>query len=211
MDSDQQIDVYVVCNAQYHDTNFAKLELSKLLGENENINSEVADRFRDVEATANSKLLLTYTCDLRPPLRAGRAVRLSLNNNRRFAPHPTNALLDFVAGRAVTRNLAPKFMALLGSRFIAHPANHRIRIRITDVKHPLTFAIEDFEVEDDEPYYCEPLGEQLMLLEASITNLQWDMFIQMTIPLGRVTRKYINEIGIRIHASPLLRTLRGQT
>ena len=37
MDSDQQIDVYVVCNAQYHDTNFAKLELSKLLGENENI------------------------------------------------------------------------------------------------------------------------------------------------------------------------------
>ena len=102
-------------------------------------------------------------------------------------------------------------MELLGSRFITHPANHRIRIIITDVKHPLTFAIEDFEVEDDEPYYCEPLGEQLMLLEASITNLQWDMFIQMTIPLGRVTRKYINEIGIRIHASPLLRTLRGQT
>tara|TARA_Y100001978_G_C23408531_1_gene298027 strand:- start:384 stop:551 length:168 start_codon:yes stop_codon:yes gene_type:complete len=55
MDSDQQIDVYVVCNAQYRDTSFARLELPKLLAENKNINSEVADRFRDVEATANSK------------------------------------------------------------------------------------------------------------------------------------------------------------
>ena len=64
-------------------------------------------------------------------------------------------------------------MELLGSRFIAHPANQRIKIRVTDVKHPLTPAMEDFEVEDEdededeEPYYCEPLGEQLVLLEAS--------------------------------------------
>ena len=58
-------------------------------------------------------------------------------------------------------------LGLLGSRFIAHPANQRIKIRVTDVKHPLTPAMEDFEVEDEEPYYCEPLGEQLVLLEAS--------------------------------------------
>ena len=65
-------------------------------------------------------------------------------------------------------------MELLGSRFIAHPANQRIKIRVTDVKHPLTPAMEDFEVEDEdedeEPYYCEPLGEQLVLLEASYSE-----------------------------------------
>ena len=67
MASDQQIDVYLVCNARYHDTNFARLELLKLLAENENINTRVADSFRDVDAIANSKLLLTYTCDLVRP------------------------------------------------------------------------------------------------------------------------------------------------
>ena len=58
-------------------------------------------------------------------------------------------------------------MELLGSRFIAHPANQTIDIKVTDVSHPLTENIEDFTVEDEEPYYCEPKGEQLVLLEAS--------------------------------------------
>ena len=85
-------------------------------------------------------------------------------------------------------------MELLGSRFIAHPANQGIKIKLTDVKHPLTFVIEDFEVEDEERYYCEPLGEQFGLLEASITNLRWDMFVQITAPTGKVARKCISEI-----------------
>ena len=33
--------------------------------------------------------------------------------------------------------------------------------------HPITEGIEDFEVEDEEPYYCEPQGKQTVLLEAS--------------------------------------------
>lgn len=168
MESDQQIDVYLVCNARYHDTNFARLELLKLLAENENINTRVADSFRDVEAIANSKLLLTYTCDLRPTLDEQEALSAFLENGGRwFALHATNALLDFVEGKADTPNVAPKFMELLGSRFIAHPANQKIKIRVTDLEHPLTSEIEDFEVEDEEPYYCESTGKQLVLLEAS--------------------------------------------
>ena len=62
------MEVYVVCNARYHDTNSARLRLPKLLAENENVDTKVADSFRDVETMANSKLLLTYTCDLRPTL-----------------------------------------------------------------------------------------------------------------------------------------------
>ena len=58
----------MVCNARYHDTNSARLELRKLLAENENIDTKVADSFRDVEMMANSKLPLTYTCDPRPTL-----------------------------------------------------------------------------------------------------------------------------------------------
>ena len=84
MESDQQIDVYLVCNARYHDTNFARLELLKLLAENENINTRVADSFRDVEAIANSKLLLTYTCDLRPTLDEQDALSAFLENGGRW-------------------------------------------------------------------------------------------------------------------------------
>ena len=66
MTKDQKIDVYLVCNAKYHDTNFARLELLKLLAEDDDIHSRVAENFSDIEAIKDSRLLITYTCDLRP-------------------------------------------------------------------------------------------------------------------------------------------------
>jgi len=167
-DNPQRIDVYLVCNARYHDTNFARLELLKLLAENEDINTEVASDFSHTEAISASTLLITYTCDLRPTEAEQDALANFLERGGRwFALHATNALLDFVDGKADTPDLAPRFMQLLGSRFIAHPANQAIQIRVADRSHPLTTGIDDFEVQDEEPYYCEALGEQHVLLEAS--------------------------------------------
>jgi len=171
MEKDQRIDVYLVCNARYHDTNFARLELLKLLAEHEDINTRVADTFSDTEAIANSKFLITYTCDLRPTLEEQEALGKFLSaGGRWFALHATNALIEFVDGKADTPDLAPKFMELLGSRFIAHPANQTFEVKVTDVQHPLTENLEDFEVHDEEPYYCEPLGEQIVLLEATYSE-----------------------------------------
>jgi len=168
MSKDQKIDVYLVCNAKYHDTNFARLELLKLLSENDDIHTRVAENFSDVEAIANSALLITYTCDLRPTPGEQEALADFIDKGGKwFALHATNALLDFVDGKADTPNEAPKFMEILGSRFIAHPANQKIHVKVTEVDHPLTQNIEDFEVEDEEPYYCEAQGEQIVLLEAS--------------------------------------------
>lgn len=169
MDTNQKIDVYLVCNAKYHDTNFARLELLKLLAENENIHTRVAENFSDVDAIAKSALLITYTCDLRPSLSEQEALREFLHGGGRwFALHATNALLEFVDGGKVdTPDVAPLFMELLGSRFVAHPSNQTIRIRVTGEEHALTAGIDDFEVQDEEPYYCEPLGKQTVLLEAS--------------------------------------------
>jgi type 1 glutamine amidotransferase len=171
MSKDQKIDVYLVCNAKYHDTNFARLELLKLLGENDDIHTRVAENFSDTESIANSALLITYTCDLRPTPEEQEALADFLDKGGKwFALHATNALLDFVDGKADTPNVAPKFMEILGSRFIAHPANQKIHVRVTDIDHPLTQNIEDFEVEDEEPYYCEAQGEQIVLLEASYSE-----------------------------------------
>lgn len=168
MSSNDRVDVYLVVNAKYHDTNFARLELLKLLAEDDNINVRVADTFADVDAIASSSLLITYTCDLRPSEAEQAALADFLSaGGRWFALHATNALLEFVDGKADTPDLAPTFMSLLGSRFIAHPSNQAIHVRVTDVEHELTKGLEDFDVEDEEPYYCEPLGEQTVLLEAS--------------------------------------------
>ena len=58
-------------------------------------------------------------------------------------------------------------MSLLGSRFIAHPSNTSFTIHVKDQEHVLTQGLTDFEVDKEEPYYCEPLGDQHVLLEAS--------------------------------------------
>ena len=168
MQSNQKVDVYLVCNAKYHDTNFARLEILKLLAENEDIHTRVAEDFSDIEAIQNAGLLITYTCDLRPSLaqQAGLAQYLEAGG-RWFALHATNALIEFVNGKPDTPDLAPKFMAMLGSRFVAHPSNTSFEVRVTDIDHPLTAGIDDFEVQDEEPYYCEPIGEQTVLLEAT--------------------------------------------
>ena len=164
--------VYLVCNARFHDTNFARLELLKLLAEHEDIHTQVADSFRDTEAIKASDLLITYTCDLRPSAAEQVALGEFLNaGGHWFALHATNAILEFVDGGKVdTPDVAPDFMHLLGSRFVAHPANQTIQVQVTDVAHPLTEGIADFEVEDEEPYYCEALGEQTVLLEASYSE-----------------------------------------
>ena len=39
----EKIDVCLVCNTKYHDTNFDRLELLKLLAENEDIHKKVAE------------------------------------------------------------------------------------------------------------------------------------------------------------------------
>ena len=171
MQNDQPINVCLVCNARYHDTNFARLELLKLLAEHEDINTRVAEDFSNSEAIAASKLLITYTCDLRPTPEEQDTLDAFLSSGGRwFALHATNALLEFVEGKADTPDLAPKFMEMLGSRFIAHPPNQTIAIHVTDVEHPLTEGVEDFEVHDEEPYYCEALGQQMVLLEASYSE-----------------------------------------
>mgnify|MGYP001326389020 FL=1 len=43
-------------------------------------------------------------------------------------------------------------LELLGGHFIARPANQGIKIKLTDVKHPQTFVIADFEVADEKRY-----------------------------------------------------------
>ena len=56
-------DVYLVVGGKYHDFDFARLELLKLLAEQDVVRVKVANDYNDVEAMCAADLLISYTCD----------------------------------------------------------------------------------------------------------------------------------------------------
>ena len=57
---------HFVCGGKWHDMDFARVEVLKLLGEQEEIRTQVAGDFRDVEALAMADFLVTYASRARP-------------------------------------------------------------------------------------------------------------------------------------------------
>ena len=64
--SPPRIDAYLICGGKYHDNDFARLELLKLLHGHEQIRVKVGNDFSDIEGIKNSDCLITYTCDVVP-------------------------------------------------------------------------------------------------------------------------------------------------
>ena len=181
MTENERIDVYLICNAWFHDTGFARLELLKLLAENEEISVRVGEDYSDIEAINRARLLITYTCNVCPTSEQQEALKQFVSSGKRwFALHATNALIEFegeprevhgirVPGKAYVPNKAPIMMEVLGSRFLSHPPVQKFQITASDPNHPLVKGIQDFEV-SDEPYYSEYLGEIHTLLESRYTT-----------------------------------------
>lgn len=156
---------YLICGGLYHDMDYARLELLKLLGEHEHIRVRVAEDYRDRSAIAAADFLVTYTCDVIPDAAQQESLRAFLSAGRRWlALHGTNSVLRFLKGRGwEAPRTAPEFMAMLGSQFLAHPPIKRYRVEVSDVSHPLVAGIDAFEV-DDELYLSEYHGAQHALL-----------------------------------------------
>ena len=165
------IKVYLVAAGQFHDIDFARLELLKLLAENERIRTRVATDYADVEAIADSDFLITYTCNLIP----SEAQQLALQEYIRgggkwFALHGTNSILQFLAdGRVDTPEMAPVLMETLGTQFIAHPPIQPFTVKLAQPDHPLVKGIGEFEA-DDELYLCRAHGDLDQLLYTNYTG-----------------------------------------
>lgn len=149
------IDAYLVAGGKYHDIDFARIELLKLLAEHENIRVKVAPDYRDVEGIAASRFLVTYTCDVRPSDSEQEALASFVQGGGRWlALHGTNAALDFTATGVEAPRVIEKLAHTLGSRFLAHPPIHPYKVNLVAPDHPLVEGIEPFET-DDELYLCE--------------------------------------------------------
>jgi len=152
--SNPKISAYLVCAGKYHDIDFARLELLKLLAKDERIRTTVAPDYNDVEAIKAADFLMTYTCDLIPPEPVQRELKSWLENGGRwFALHGTNSILRLLQtpdGLSVkTPREAPLFMEMLGSQFIAHPPLCDFEVEVVDGEHPVTKGVKSFKTFDE--------------------------------------------------------------
>jgi len=140
-----------------HDHDYARLRLLGLLAERE-VPASVASDFADVEKWLPvSRLLISYVAGPYPDAAQCRAIRSWIEvGGHWLGLHGTSGgRAERVEGTRQRRTVKTEHHALLGSRFLTHPAITRIRVDVGGGDHPLTRGLgASFEVED-EPYFIE--------------------------------------------------------
>jgi len=163
-----RINCVLIVGGLYHDMDFARLELLKLLGEDQRVRTRVFEDYSNAEAIREADFLITYTCDVVPSLATQEMLRQWVRDGGRwYALHGTNSVLRlFDNGLYGSPRWAPLMMETLGSQFIAHPPIAPYRVEVADADHPLTQGIEPFET-TDELYLMEQHGDLHVLLDTA--------------------------------------------
>ena len=146
-----RIDAHFVAAGKYHDIDFARLEVLKLLAEHPNVRTTVACDYGDIERIAACRFLISYTCDLMPTREEVAAIRTWLEGGGKWlALHGTNSILVFTENGLVDApDDRPDAMELLGTQFKAHPPIGPFKVEVVNRDHELTRGIDDFEVIDE--------------------------------------------------------------
>ena len=116
MKTERRINCVLVAAGRFHDIDFARLELLKLLAEDERVRVRVFEDYSNLEALAAADFLVTYTCDVMPSLKEQEALRAFLDGGGRwYALHGTNSILRYLPnGRVDSPRWAPHFMETMG-------------------------------------------------------------------------------------------------
>lgn len=190
-----RLNCVLVAGGKYHDIDFARLELLKLLAEDERVRVRVFENYSSIDAIAAADFLITYTCDVTPALHEQEALRAFVERGGRWlALHGTNSILRFLkSGKVDSPRWAPHFMQTLGSMFIAHPPIRPFGVTVADTQHPLVRGIEPFET-SDELYLLETYGDLQVLLETKYAG-EAPGFIEHTWPQAKHAVFYLNQVG----------------
>ncbi len=151
----ERIDVVLVAGGLWHDFDFARLELLKLLAEHEQFRVRCQPDYEDTTwlepgGPFHARILVTYTCDVRPSPRAQQIIRDWVEHGGRMvALHGTSSSLDQTAeGWAAPRDV-PLWIDTLGSQFIAHPPIAPYLVENVAPDHWLVEGVEAFETTDE--------------------------------------------------------------
>lgn len=177
-DVKKRINCYLVAGGKYHDIDHPRLEILKLLAEDERIRTRVGENYDDIDAIMESDFLITYTCDVMPSLDQQEKLREYVASGKRwYALHGTNSILRFLAdGRVDAPRWAPHFMETLGTQFISHPPIEPYTVQVTDPGHPLVEGVTPFEV-TDEQYLVETHGELQVMLHTEFEG-EYEGFVE---------------------------------
>lgn len=146
----ERIDAHFVAGGKYHDIDFARLELLKLLAEHPQVRTTVAHDYADTARLDDCAFLVTYTCDLMPSQVEVAAIAEWLARGGRWlALHGTNSILAFTEAGVSTPETRPDVMELLGTQFKAHPPIGPFRVEIVNQDRNLTRGIDDFDIVDE--------------------------------------------------------------
>lgn len=183
----ERIDAHFVAAGKYHDIDFARLEILKLLAEHPEIRTTVACDYSNTERLSECRFLVTYCCDLMPSPEETVFIKNWLDQGGKWlALHGTNSILRFIPEGVDTPDERPDVMKILGTQFKAHPPIGTFTVEVANNKHELTVGIEDFEIED-ELYLSDTTAEIDVLLqttfEGEATGFTKDQWPKTTVPI----------------------------
>ena len=190
-----RIDCVLVAGGKYHDIDFARLELLKLLAEDMRVRVRVFEDYEHLAAIEAADMIVSYTCDVVPSLAAQECLRRWVEKGGRWlALHGTNAILRFLrGGRVDCPRWAPLHMDTLGSQFLAHPPIRPFRVEVADPAHPLVEGVEPFET-NDEIYLMETRDDLHVLLDTRFGGAAPE-FVRDAWPEARHPVLYIRTLG----------------
>ncbi|MFA7556005.1 MAG: ThuA domain-containing protein [Spongiibacteraceae bacterium] len=166
-----RIDCLLITGGVWHDIDFARLELLKLLAEDDRIRVRVFEDYENLEALAKADFIISYTCNVVPSLQAQEALKLWVEQGGRwYALHGTNSIIRLMSdGLYGTPDWAPLFVETLGSMFRSHPPIAPYTVSVADPSHPLVEGIESFE-STDELYLMKTYGDLHVLLDTEFSG-----------------------------------------
>lgn len=175
MSKSDRLDVYLVAGGKYHNIDFARLELLKLIAEQPRLKVQIGADYSQIEAICAADFIISYTCDVMPTAEQTDLLCEAVRNGKKwFALHGTNSILRFLDdGRVNCPRENDKFMELLGSQFLSHPPIELYEVQVSDPDHPLVKGIPSFSV-DDELYLSQLHGDNHMLLHTHFNGTTKD-------------------------------------
>lgn len=191
----RRIDCVLVAGGKYHDIDFARLELLKLLAEDERVRVRVFEDYENIAAIEAADFLVSYTCDVIPSLPAQEAIRAWVERGGRwYALHGTNSILRWTRdGRVEAPRWAPLHMDTLGTQFISHPPIAPYTVTVADPGHPLVAGVEPFET-TDEIYLMDIHADLHVLLETEFGG-ETPEFVDKDWPHARHPVFYLRRLG----------------
>ncbi len=189
-----RVDAHFVAAGKYHDIDFARLEILKLLAEHPEIRTTVACDYSNTERLEQCQLLISYCCDLMPSEEETVAIKSWLERGGKWlALHGTNSILKFVADGVDTPNLRPDVMDLVGTQFKAHPPIGPFTVEVVKPNHELCQGIDDFEIVDE--LYLSVTTSEINVLMQTTFEGEAAGFIDHQWPKTQVPILYTRDLG----------------